>query len=104
MVRAGYSPSVRLFEAAACATPVISDSWPGLDRIFEVGSEIVVAHSADEALAVLRETSEEDRIAIGQRARARVLAEHTSERRAEQLESYAVEVVGSVPAETQAAG
>ena len=48
MALAGYSPSVRLFEAAACGTPIISDTWPGLDGIFAVGSEILVARSAEE--------------------------------------------------------
>lgn len=104
MVRAGYSPSVRLFEAAACATPIVSDSWPGLSEIFQPGAEILIAKSKDEVLDVLRNTSEKQRTAIGERARERVLAEHTSERRAEQLESYALEVEGGTPAATKAAG
>lgn len=104
MVRAGYSPSVRLFEAAACGTPIISDAWPGLDEIFEPGTEILVAHSSDEALDYLRSTTEADRKSIGLRARARILAEHTAERRAEQLESYAFELAGVSPASTKAVG
>jgi spore maturation protein CgeB len=103
MVRAGYSPSVRLFEAAACGTPILSDSWPGLGEIFDIGSEICVAHSSDEALDVLRNTSEAERMAIGERARKRVRAEHTAEKRAEQLESYALELAGGTPARTKAA-
>ena len=103
MVRAGYSPSVRLFEAAACGTPILSDSWPGLGEMFEVGSEICVAHSSEEALDILRNTSESDRITLGDRARKRVLAAHTSEKRAEQLESYAMEIAGGTPARTKAA-
>jgi spore maturation protein CgeB len=104
MVRAGYSPSVRLFEAAACGTPIISDAWPGLDEIFEPGTEILVAHSSDEALAYLRSTPEAERKSIGRAARARVLAEHTAERRAKQLESYAFEVAGVTPVSTKAVG
>ena len=46
MIRAGYSPSVRLFEAAACGTPIISDIWDGLDTLFEPGREIVLAGEA----------------------------------------------------------
>ncbi len=42
MIAAGYSPSVRLFEAAACATPIISDVWEGIDTLFEPGEEISV--------------------------------------------------------------
>jgi spore maturation protein CgeB len=92
MVRAGYSPSVRLFEAGACGTPIISDAWDGLGEIFTVGSEIFVARSTTEALEYLRELPEDERVAAGERARARVLAEHTAARRAEQLERYVAEV------------
>ncbi len=88
MVRAGWSPSVRLFEAAACATPIISDAWDGLETFFTPGEEILLANSADEALAVVRDTSEEERRAIGAAARARVLREHTAGHRAAALESY----------------
>jgi spore maturation protein CgeB len=86
MRAAGWSPSVRLFEAAACGVPVISDPWPGLDSIFAIGEEILVADSADEAIAFLREIDEDERREIGARARRRVLAEHTAERRCDQLE------------------
>jgi spore maturation protein CgeB len=88
MVRAGWSPSVRLFEAAACGVPVMSDWWDGLDEFFEPGLEMLVARDADEAVRHLRSTSAEERREIGARARRRVLAEHTPTRRAEQLESY----------------
>jgi spore maturation protein CgeB len=82
MVRAGWSPSVRLFEAAACGVPVISDWWDGLDAFFEPGHEILVAETADDVLRHLREG---DR-AIGLRARRRVLAAHTAGHRAQELE------------------
>jgi spore maturation protein CgeB len=88
MVRAGYSPSVRLFEAAACGAPVISDPWPGLRTIFRPGSEILTASTAAESLRVLRETSEKQRRAIGAAARRRVLAEHTAAHRAAELEGH----------------
>jgi spore maturation protein CgeB len=93
MVRTGYAPSVRLFEAAACATPIISDEWEGLDTIFRVGEEILVAHSPEESLRFVRETPEEERRAIGERARARVLREHTAAHRAAELEGYARELL-----------
>jgi spore maturation protein CgeB len=86
MVRAGWSPSVRLFEAAACGTPVVTDLWPGLDDFFEPGREILVARSARESLHWMRALSERERRTIGERARARVLAEHTAAHRAEALE------------------
>jgi len=92
MVRAGYSPSVRLFEAAACATPIISDNWPGLDQFFAPASEILLAHDKRHTLAYLRDLPEADRLAIGERARARVLASHTSAHRAAELEGYVADV------------
>lgn len=92
MTRAGWSPSVRLFEAAACAVPVVSDWWEGLDAFFEPRREILVASGADEVLRYLREVGDEERRAIGGRARARVVAEHTAERRAEELERHVLAV------------
>ncbi|HSP79159.1 MAG TPA: glycosyltransferase, partial [Myxococcaceae bacterium] len=95
MVQAGYSPSVRLFEAAACGTPLISDVWPGLDTLFTPGEEILLSRSAEETLGYLREVSEAERRALGERARARVLAEHTAAHRAQVLEGYALEAAAS---------
>ena len=91
MRNAGYSPSVRLFEAAACATPILSDYWPGLETLFTPGKEIVVARSTAEALRHLTAIGETARLAIGRAARQRVLAEHTAEHRARQLERYIAE-------------
>jgi spore maturation protein CgeB len=88
MVRAGWSPSVRLFEAAACATPVISDYWAGLETFFEPVREILVARSAQECLQYLRHLPEEERAAIGQRARERTLANHTAAHRVTELVGY----------------
>lgn len=88
MRRAGYSPSIRLFEAAACACPIISDWWEGLDSFFEPGREILVADSAQRTLDILCDVSAGERRRIGQDARSRVLAEHTAGHRAAQLEQY----------------
>jgi spore maturation protein CgeB len=87
MVAAGCSPSVRLFEAAACAVPVISDDWDGLETFFVPGREILVAHEPHDVRLVLANTSEGRRRAIGAAARVRVLAAHTADRRAIELES-----------------
>ena len=91
MVRAGYSPSVRLFEAAACAIPIISDYWQGIETIFEIGTEILIAYSPEDVLRYLQEMPEAERWEIGQNARTRVLAEHTAFSRAAQLEQYIFE-------------
>lgn len=87
MIRAGYSPSVRLFEAAACGTPVISDLWAGLEDFFRPGEEIFTATSAEDVVSILRDTSEEERVRIGHNARRRILRAHTSRHRARELES-----------------
>jgi spore maturation protein CgeB len=88
MIRAGYSPSVRLFEAAACGVPIVSDWWEGLDALFAPEREILIARSAEDTLRFLRDIPENARRALGERARTRVLAEHTAARRAAELESY----------------
>ncbi|HEU5061995.1 MAG TPA: glycosyltransferase [Solirubrobacterales bacterium] len=85
MRAAGWSPSVRLFEAAACGVPVISDRWDGLDEIFVPDEEILVADSAEDILDFLR-VGESERRQIAERARRRVLAEHTAAHRCQQLE------------------
>jgi spore maturation protein CgeB len=88
MTAAGYSPSVRLFEAAACGTPIISDVWPGLETFFQPGREILLATNTEECCRILRDLSPEDRVGLSDRARRRVMAEHTSAHRARQLERH----------------
>jgi spore maturation protein CgeB len=107
MRSAGYSPSVRIFEAAACGTPIISDSWPGLETFFELDKEILTASSAEEVLTYLKLITEQDRRALGEGGRLRVLAAHTSEQRAIELEHYVAEVMqtaSTTPASAQSAG
>ncbi len=87
MIEAGYSPSVRLFEAGACACPVLSDAWDGLATLFKPDRDIVICNNTDDALAALA-MPEPGRRAIAKAARARVLAEHTGEHRARELEDY----------------
>src|SRR5690606_33107093 len=66
MIRLGHSPSVRLFEAAACATPVISDRWKGLDGYFSVGREVLTAETVVEMMALLTSLDPAAGVAIGQ--------------------------------------
>ncbi|MGK9170132.1 glycosyltransferase [Inquilinus limosus] len=86
MARMGWCPSGRLFEAAACGAPVLSDAWPGLEEFFTPGREILLARGTDDALAALA-LSEPELRRIGAAARQRVLDEHTSARRAAELEA-----------------
>ncbi|HWW64172.1 MAG TPA: glycosyltransferase [Sphingomonadaceae bacterium] len=83
MIRAGWSPSVRLFEAAACGTPIISDIWEGLDALFAPGREIILAQDGRDVLHAL----DSDADAIGRAARARVVAAHSAGHRAAELET-----------------
>jgi|GEM_PF-35063 len=103
MTAAGYAPSVRLFEAAACGTPVISDWWPGLDEFFMPVKEILISRSADETLQYLQKTQQAERDTIAAAARDKVLSHHTCQRRAEELELYVLEVIQDDPAGIQAA-
>jgi spore maturation protein CgeB len=88
MIAAGWSPSVRLFEAAACAAPIISDRWAGIDSLLQPGREILLADNCDAVIGWLQTMSEADRRALGERARQTILAGHTARRRAEQLETW----------------
>ena len=91
MIQAGFSPSVRLFEAAACGTPIISDDWTGLDHFFILGEELLAARNSKDVEQYLNMT-EQERINIGIRGRKRVLNAHTSTHRAAELEGYWREV------------
>jgi spore maturation protein CgeB len=92
MIEAGYAPSVRLFEAAACAVPVISDAWRGLDEFFTPGEEIFVCRTSEEARRCLAELPEDLRRRVGENARRRALSAHTAAHRAQALEGYVDEV------------
>ncbi|HEX8525200.1 MAG TPA: glycosyltransferase [Tepidisphaeraceae bacterium] len=96
MIKAGYSPSVRLFEAAACGVPIISDWWDGLDTLFQPDREILISRGADDTLRYLRDVSEEDRQKLGMAARDRVLSQHTAAHRAGELEHYARTALSTV--------
>jgi spore maturation protein CgeB len=97
MIRSGYSPSVRLFEAAACGAPIISDSWPGLSELFVPDKEILLARTTSDVIGYLRDIDDARRAAIARAARGRVLAEHTSRHRAAALERYVREASGCTP-------
>lgn len=86
MVQAGYSPSVRLFEAAACGAAIASDNWPGLETFFRPGHEILLPASADDMVRFLCDLSDSELQRIGRNAMERVLSEHTSQIRALEFE------------------
>ena len=86
MAKAGYCPSGRIFETAACGVPVLSDAWEGLDQFFTPGEEIIVARSTEERLGALS-MSRVELARIARAARERTLDEHTADRRAAELEA-----------------
>jgi spore maturation protein CgeB len=86
MIAAGYSPSVRLFEASACGAAILSDTWPGLDEFLTPGEEILLPTDANDVLRILNDLSDDERLRLGHRARQRILDEHTSAHRAQQFE------------------
>jgi spore maturation protein CgeB len=81
----GYCPSGRLFEAAACGCPILSDAWEGLAQFFTPGSEIMIAHSSGDVVAALSQ-SESALKRIARQARDRALNEHTAMHRVFELE------------------
>ena len=85
MRRMGWSPSVRLFEAGACATPIISDAWRGLGDLLPDGEAIVIAQDTRDVVAALTGLPEAGRRAIGANARSRVMKAHTGRARAREL-------------------
>ncbi|MEX0721658.1 MAG: glycosyltransferase [Balneolaceae bacterium] len=93
MIEAGFAPSVRLFEAAACGVPIISDYWEGLDTIFQPDEEILIARSTEDVIGYLQNIPEESRIDMGEKARQRILKEHSHIQRAKQLADYTYEMM-----------
>jgi spore maturation protein CgeB len=87
MAKYGHCPSGRLFEAAACGTPILSDTWDGLGEFFDLGTELLCAQSTDEAIEAMSLPAAE-LARIGEAARKRVLKDHTAERRAEELVAF----------------
>ncbi len=86
MAAYGWCPSGRLFEAAACGAPLVSDTWEGLETFFTPDDEILLARESSDVLAAL-DRSPEELAQMAARARERVLAEHTAAHRARQLDA-----------------
>ncbi|MGP9819596.1 CgeB family protein [Salinarimonas sp. NSM] len=91
MIAAGWAPSVRLFEAGACATAVVGDDWEGLGTLLPDGEAMLVAHETEDVVRILGELPAMRRDAIAARARAIVLGAHTGTARARELVAGLVE-------------
>ena len=97
MIAAGWSPSVRLFEAAACGTPIISDGWRGLSELFPDGEAICIVGSTEDVVTAMTRIDEQHRIAICRAAHARVIKLHTGSARASHLVSALGRLTVRVP-------
>lgn len=106
MIAAGWSPSVRLFEAGACGTAIVGDDWEGLGALLPDGEAMLVAHGTDDVVRILTALPEARRAAIAADARARVLARHTGAARARDLVAAlaAAERTRAAPARKKVAG
>jgi spore maturation protein CgeB len=102
MAEFGHCPSGRMFEAAACGAPILSDWWEGLDAFFAPGCELLIARTTEEAVGAI-ELSDAELSRVGRAGRERVLAEHTSDRRALEFEA-AVGMAARRGVESAAAG
>ncbi len=96
MIAAGFSPSVRLFQASACGAAIISDAWKGLDHFLTPGREVLLPRDADDVVEILRNFPEDERRRIGLNARERILAQHTASQRAIQFEEI-LQLCAGVP-------
>lgn len=87
MASYGFSPPTRVFEAAGAGACLITDAWDGIDLFLEPGREVLVAASGAEVAALLEALDPERAAAIGRAARARILAAHTYDHRAAQVDA-----------------
>jgi spore maturation protein CgeB len=98
----GYCPTGRMFDAAACGVPVLTEDWEGLDYFFEPGREILVARTTGHVLDALN-VAPARLEQIGRAGRDRVLSMHTAARRALELENI-LQAAISLPVEPTGAG
>ena len=101
MIAAGWSPSVRLFETAACGTPIISDFWRGLEELLPDGEALLVARTSDDVVDFLTAIDEAKRRTIAEAAKIRVMADHTGLARARQLAGFLNDMDAHVAGEQQ---
>jgi len=86
MASTGFSPPTRVFEAAGAGACLITDAWTGLEMFLEPGREVLVARDGRDVAEIMAGLTPEDATAIGRRALARVLRDHTYALRARQVD------------------
>jgi len=95
MARFGFSPATRIFEAAGAGACLITDVWDGVERFLKPDEEILIARDGRDVAAHVRDLTFQRARAIGHRARHRILAEHTYERRAFQVDALCSALLAS---------
>jgi spore maturation protein CgeB len=86
MAQNGFSPATRVFEAAGAGACLITDYWEGIDRFLKPDEEVLVARDGRDVRDILTDLTDEHAVAIGGRALQRVLAEHTYQHRAVEVD------------------
>jgi spore maturation protein CgeB len=94
MAAYGHCPPGRLFEAAACGSPLITDEFKGLNEFFDLERELIVARSTGDVVGVLG-LSDSELQSVAQRAQERTLDEHTGEVRVNEMISAFERRVGA---------
>lgn len=103
MATVGFSPPTRVFEAAGAGACLVTDKWTGVEMFFDVGTEILVAASAEEIVSMLRSIDSAHAYAIGHKMRARAMREHTYALRARQVDAILTEARASQAVEIEQA-
>jgi spore maturation protein CgeB len=98
MARCGFSPPTRVFEAAGAGACLITDAWEGIELFLEPGTEVLLARNGLEVAAHLERVNAKEARAIGERARRRLMVQHTYARRAAQVERV-LDGIAAVPGE-----
>lgn len=86
MAEIGFSPATRVFEAAGAGACLITDAWEGIELFLKPDEEVLVARDGQDVADHLRALDPARARAIGEAARARILAEHTYERRGAEVD------------------
>ncbi|WP_105419156.1 glycosyltransferase [Neorhizobium sp. T25_27] len=87
MAENGFSPATRVFEAAGAEACLITDYWEGIDLFLKPDEEVLVARDGQDVAEILSSLTPERAKAIGKRALARVLSEHTYSHRAGEVDA-----------------
>jgi spore maturation protein CgeB len=95
MVTNGWSPATRVFEAAGAGACLITDRWDGISDFLDPGEEVLVASDGAQVAELVSGLTPEGAARIGRRARERVLAQHTYQRRAAQVDQLLRSRVGA---------